>query len=160
MLAVIVCALALALTYPIRAYVAQRANIAALEAKRVAAQKQVDEMEQQRKRWDDPAYVEAQARERLRYVRPGEFSYVVADPPPKPAAVPVVGTGVHAPDAPWYDRLWSSVEVAGTPPKAVPKTAPKPAPKPAPQPARKPAVVKKTTPAETTRPVVTPFQPR
>jgi cell division protein FtsB len=30
-------------------------------------------------RWDDPAYIEAQARDRLLYVYPGEYSYLVID---------------------------------------------------------------------------------
>ena len=44
-----------------------------------AAQKQADltELEKQRARWDDPAYVRAQARDRLYYVMPGEISYLV-----------------------------------------------------------------------------------
>jgi cell division protein FtsB len=30
-------------------------------------------------RWDDPAYIEAQARDRLVYVYPGDFTYLVID---------------------------------------------------------------------------------
>ena len=55
----------------------QRQVVADLQAE--AAQKQADlsDLEKQRARWDDPAYVRAQARDRLYYVMPGEISYLV-----------------------------------------------------------------------------------
>ena len=36
-------------------------------------------MTEERKRWSDPAYIRAQARDRLYYVMPGEVSYLVLD---------------------------------------------------------------------------------
>jgi hypothetical protein len=36
-------------------------------------------MTEERKRWEDPVYVRAQARDRLYYVMPGEVSYLVMD---------------------------------------------------------------------------------
>ncbi len=39
----------------------------------------VDDLEEEVARWGDPAYIEAQARDRLLYVYPGEFSYLVID---------------------------------------------------------------------------------
>ena len=41
------------------------------------AQADVDELEAEIARWDDPAYIEAQARDRLYYVFPGDRSYLV-----------------------------------------------------------------------------------
>jgi cell division protein FtsB len=118
-LAVIVCALVLALTYPIRAYVGQRANIRSLEQQRTDAQRRVDALEAERAHWDNPAFVEAQARARLRYVKPGEKSLVVIGPQPSAPAASAAPAGPReaAPNDPWYQRLWSTVEVAGTPPK-------------------------------------------
>jgi len=119
-LAVIVCALVLALTYPLRAYFAQRAEISELERDRRAAQQRVDDLEARRDRWQDPAYVEAQARSRLRFVRPGDKPFIVIAPTPTPSsAAPTDQSGAGA-DDPWYDRLWSTVEVAGEEPKAKP----------------------------------------
>jgi cell division protein FtsB len=117
-LGVIVCALVLALTYPLRAYFAQRAEISGLERDRRAAQQRVDDLEWRRDRWQDPAYVEAQARARLRYVRPGETSYIVIAPMPTPTVAAPAGRPGAGADDPWYDRLWSTVEVAGEEPKA------------------------------------------
>ena len=49
----------------------------------VAAQEQdVAALEAERERWQDPAYVEQQARERLKFVKPGERSYTVLDAEP------------------------------------------------------------------------------
>lgn len=122
-LAVIVCVLVLALTPPIRAYVGQRGDIRKLEQARAEAQRRVDASQRERARWDDPAYIEAQARERLRYVKPGEKSLVVTGPAPARSVAPSAATPrVAAPDDPWYERVWSTVEVAGTQP-----SKPKPA---------------------------------
>ncbi len=61
-------------------------------------------------KWRDPAYVEAQARARLHFVRPGETAYVVISPDSAPAAVtPRVAEPVRVA---WFDSLWQSVEGA------------------------------------------------
>jgi hypothetical protein len=39
----------------------------------------VAELETDIARWDDPAYIEAQARDRLVYVFPGDYTYLVID---------------------------------------------------------------------------------
>lgn len=114
MLAVVVCLLAISLAYPLREYLSQRGEIGDYR-ERVAEQKQrVDELRKAKDRWDDPAYVEAQARERLRYVMPGETSFVVleADEVPAPDGVVVPAPAV-ADRRPWFADLWRSVEVAG-----------------------------------------------
>jgi cell division protein FtsB len=55
----------------------QRSQIASLE-RSVAQQKHdVSSLKTQVARWDDPAYIEAQARNRLLFVFPGEYSYLV-----------------------------------------------------------------------------------
>ncbi|HEU4806811.1 MAG TPA: septum formation initiator family protein, partial [Homoserinimonas sp.] len=63
----------------LRIWVDQRQEIAALEAEVKAAEEALDDLKDERARWDDPSYVETQARERLYYVKPGEFSYLVID---------------------------------------------------------------------------------
>ena len=68
-------------------------------------------------RWDDNAFVIAQARERLAYVFPGETPYRVVDPELVEAAKEEEGGAIHAPDTtvtnPWYSTLWDSIEEAG-----------------------------------------------
>ena len=50
-----------------------------LKAQVAAAKEAVKNMQIERKRWDDPVYIRAQARDRLYYVMPGEVSYLVMD---------------------------------------------------------------------------------
>lgn len=58
-------------------YVDQRQQIAALAASVEVSKEQVDDLQAQRQRWRDPAYITTQARERLYYVKPGEVVYLV-----------------------------------------------------------------------------------
>jgi cell division protein FtsB len=55
----------------------QRQQIADLRSVGASTQTELDDLTSQRARWDDPAYVRAQARDRLYYVMPGEISYLV-----------------------------------------------------------------------------------
>jgi cell division protein FtsB len=131
-LGVVVMVLALALTVPLRQYVAQRGKVARLRARPQQAQARVDALEARKRQLQDPAYVEQLARERLHFVRPGEVPYILLTPPPAPApSRPGVagGPGVGG-TGPWYSRLWGTVEAAG-------RTAPpRPAPSPTPTPSR------------------------
>jgi cell division protein FtsB len=55
----------------------QRSQIASLEKSVKQQQHDVSSLKSQVARWDDPAYIEAQARNRLLFVFPGEYSYLV-----------------------------------------------------------------------------------
>lgn len=110
--------LAFALVWPsVRVYREQQVALADLRADRDAAQAEVDDLNAQLTRWQDPAYVVAQARERLAYVFPGETPYRVVDPQvARPAAEGSVAADADrdvSADGPWFDRLWDSVEAAG-----------------------------------------------
>jgi cell division protein FtsB len=111
--------LAFALVWPsLRVYNDQRAQNAELRAERDAAQAEVDDLEAQLARWQDPAFVVAQARERLAYVFPGETPYRVVDPEvARPAAEGSAegdAEGGVTQTGPWFETLWSSVEAAGS----------------------------------------------
>jgi cell division protein FtsB len=58
-------------------YLDQRQRIAALEQSVQVTQDTVADLERERARWNDPAYITTQARERLYYVKPGEVVYLV-----------------------------------------------------------------------------------
>ena len=126
--------LAFALVFPsVRVYNDQRAQNAALSAERDAAQADVDDLDAQLARWQDPAFVVVQARERLAYVYPGETPYRVVDPEvARPAAVgsaDAAAGGEIVEGGPWFDTLWASVEAAGAEPaSAVAITEPSLAP--------------------------------
>ncbi len=102
-------ALGLSLALPIREWVVQRSTIASLEADVAAAQQRVADLQVAQQRWQDPAYVAAQARERLHFVRPGEIGYVVLGADDRPL---VVTDPAAAAETPWWSTLWESVNAA------------------------------------------------
>ena len=109
MLAAVVCVLGLSIAVPLRNYVSQRSELAAVHEQQLIVADKVAELERRRALLSDPRHVEAQARERLRYVRPGEAPYVVQLPPGETTAA-VAGTGnTVAPGQLWYGRLWKSI---------------------------------------------------
>lgn len=130
--------LAFVLLFPtVRAYLAQRADNAALVQHVAEARAQNDDLTAELKRWTDDAYVAAQARERLAFVLPGETAFRVVDPEtvPDPTAPIVDATGsgpalvAAGTTTPWYATIWESVKVAGAADVADANT---PAPTPAP----------------------------
>lgn len=98
-----------------RVFVEQRQQIADLEAQARQAQTQNAALEAQVARWSDPAYVRAQARDRLYYVMPGETSLlVINDVPPADPATDVVGNPTPAPaHTDWLSSLFVSSFTAG-----------------------------------------------
>ncbi|MFD6094160.1 septum formation initiator family protein [Oerskovia sp. NPDC060338] len=123
----VVVLLAVILLLPtVRAYVNQTGELRALRADVAEAQATRDALEVELGRWDDQAYVIAQARDRLSYVMPGERSWRVVDPDTvvddlDPETGQVVTDGPvdvagHV-GAPWYTSLWRSVQLAGEQPE-------------------------------------------
>jgi len=102
----------------LRAWLQQRAEIAAARADIARMQASVDELEREKQRWQDPAYVQQQARERFGWVLPGEVGYRV---------IGADGTTLGAPAAPaipaqdpaadWYGEVWGSIREAGEVPE-------------------------------------------
>jgi cell division protein FtsB len=111
-LAVVLCAIALSLAYPVREYIAQRRQIDQLLAQSAQTQAQLARLQAEAARLNDPAYIEQQARDRLHYCLPRQTCYVIVGGQPAhnagTAAAAVAGT-------PWYERLWSSVQQADRP---------------------------------------------
>lgn len=97
-------------------YLDQRQQIAALEAAVELTREQVADLEAERARWADPAYITTQARERLYYVRPGEVVYLVDnDLPPElaPQEQAPVSDEVEETRNDWMSQLVRSVTEAG-----------------------------------------------
>jgi len=78
-LVLVLSALLLAYAYPVRIYLNQQAEIAALRAHQRQQQAHIADLRAESAKWNDPAYVEAQARSRLQMGRPGETLYIVVD---------------------------------------------------------------------------------
>ena len=120
-LAMVVVVLVLTISYAtsLRIYFAQAHDIASTKAEIVQSQAAITDLQAQIARWNDPAYVAAQARERLGWLVPGETGYTVVGPDGKP-----LGGGLtldsSAPSGSeqqqmWWDRMWGSVAAADKP---------------------------------------------
>lgn len=97
-----------------RLFVEQRQQIADLEAAVAAQHSQVDTITSERARWSDPAYLRAQARDRLYYIMPGEVSYLIVDDvrPGGQARAPV-SESIQATAVDWVQSLFGSLIVSG-----------------------------------------------
>jgi cell division protein FtsB len=123
-LALVVCALALTLAYPIQRYVQQQQQISDLEEQVAEGKQHVQALEQEKQRWRDPNYVRQQARERLHFVLPGETGYVVLGGDQESDGSERTGGADEVLRQPWYDKLWGSVQAAAEEPR---RTGKKPA---------------------------------
>ncbi|MEU6253346.1 septum formation initiator family protein [Streptomyces sp. NPDC047043] len=106
LLVLVLCSLVVALAYPIRQYVSQRADIADLQRQKEQARQRVEQLRDLKARWQDDSYAEQQIRLRLHYVMPGETGYVVIDPD----AARKARLDHTAADRPWYANVWDGVD--------------------------------------------------
>jgi cell division protein FtsB len=112
---IILCLVVLAPSLKI--YIDQRQKIASIEAQNAQAKATITDLKSQKAQWDDPAYIEAQARSRLDYVFPGDFSYLVKDDGATAAVTTADGapisTKIQTTQVDWVSTLLSSVFTAG-----------------------------------------------
>jgi hypothetical protein len=100
----------------LRIFVEQRQQIVSLEQQVQAAKKSVADLKNQQARWSDPHYIENLARERLDYVFPGDFSYLITDlgsTKPKTANGQPISDKLQTTNVDWVASLLSSVFTAG-----------------------------------------------
>jgi cell division protein FtsB len=112
----------------LKAYFQQDSQIEQLRSQIDQSQKSINHLEDEKARWNDPAYVRQQARARFGYLMPGQTSYVVIGQDGKPlAAQATLGdprTQRAATPTAWWTTEWKSVELAGNPPSANQKDKP------------------------------------
>jgi hypothetical protein len=107
-------ALLLAYAYPVKIYLNQQAQIAALETSQASQRARIKNLQDETAKWKDPTYVATQARERLQMVKPGDTAYIVSgNGAPAPGGDPNAGRAADT--GPWYGQLWSSVRAADKP---------------------------------------------
>jgi len=97
-------------------YIDQRQKIAALEASVQVSADEIEALEQEQERWEDPAYITTQARERLYYVKPGEVVYLVdndIDPASLPQEQVPVSDELEKTPADWMPQLLRTIAGAG-----------------------------------------------
>ncbi len=110
-LAIVVCAMALSVSVPLRTYLSQREELAMRHQQQEQIRQEVRALERRKALLSDPQHVEAEARRRLGYVRPGETPYIVRlsererPDTERPAPPPE--------DDPWYEQLWNSLTGKG-----------------------------------------------
>ena len=104
----------------LRAYLQQRAHIGELKSQIAEREANINDLEREKKRWDDPAYVKAQARARFGYLMPGEAGFEVIGPDGEPLEAQA---SLNDPDdviktvpTAWWTSAWESMELAGNPP--------------------------------------------
>jgi cell division protein FtsL len=107
-LAVVICAIALSLAYPVREYMAQRQQIDQLVAQQRTMLTQVKNLQAEQAKLSDRSYIEQLARQELDMCLPGTQCYVVEGSQPL-----INGPQPQQPGPePWYAKLWRSVEQA------------------------------------------------
>lgn len=128
MLLAVVLLLIASYTSTLHAWWQARSEIQATKAEIATRKQSIVDLEDQIARWDDPAYVKQQAKERFGWVSPGEVGYRVigSDGKVQGADVPTLDAPPQASDPAWYDKLWGSVKESGKKPDRTPTTDPEP----------------------------------
>lgn len=119
-LAVVILMLTISYANSLRIYFAQSHEVATTKAEIADRQAKIADLQTELNRWNDPGFVELQARTRLGWVMPGEIGFTVVDADGKPlggGSELTTGTKPASDKAPqsWYTRLWGSVEAADKP---------------------------------------------
>lgn len=126
-LVLVLAVLAVSYASSLKAYLQQRAHIADLKGQIAQTSATIDDLEREKRRWSDEAYVRTQARERFGYVMPGETAYVVLDAQGEPiesrAELHDPRVVLAEPPTAWWQDAWESVELAGDPPEDTPPPA-------------------------------------
>jgi hypothetical protein len=103
----VLCAIALSLAYPVREYISQRRQIDQLQAQAHQLLLQQHRLEAERRLLHSPVYIAQQARDRLHMCLPTQMCYEIIGRSARPRDV-----AARVAEAPWYARLWSSVQQA------------------------------------------------
>lgn len=102
--------LVLTLALPGREFFRQRAQAKELRSAITVTEQRVASLQSQINEWQSTDHVEAEARRRLHFVKPGEVGYVVLSPDRQTVTGDMTrDLPVSAPKA-WYGHLWSTVE--------------------------------------------------
>jgi cell division protein FtsL len=108
LLAVVICAIALSLAYPVREYISQRQQIDQLVTQQRTMLAQVKTLQAEQAKLSSPSYIEQLARQELDMCFPGTQCYIVEG-----GQSPLITAPAQQPGrASWYETLWHSVQQA------------------------------------------------
>jgi hypothetical protein len=102
-----------------RAYLEQKDHLESLRASIADSEQNIEALQREKRRWNDPAYLEAQATQRFGWVMPGEIGFQVIDENGEPLhhedtlSDPDALEVVNEPA--WWETAWRSMEAAGNP---------------------------------------------
>lgn len=136
-LVVVLALLVVSYASSMRAYLRQRSQVEALQGQIAQSRHDISQLEREKRRWHDNAYAEAQIRERLGWVLPGETGYQVIGKDGKPLQDTSelsnpASVGRTVPD-PWWSTAYGSLQAADHPPTPKPAPASRITPPPAPK---------------------------
>ena len=119
MLVLVVAGLMVSYASSFRAYLDQRHHIEQLEASIARSQSEIASLQREKGRWEDPAYVVAQARARFAFGFPGEVGFQVLDEDGEPLhhEDSLSEPTQEVDDPEWWQETLSSLEAAGNPPE-------------------------------------------
>jgi cell division protein FtsB len=103
----VLCAITLTLAYPVREYIADHRQIDQLAASNARLAQQVKHLRAEARSLASPIVIEQEARDDLHMCFPAQTCYEVI-----PLAGPHAAAGAKPLGAPWYGRLWASVQKA------------------------------------------------
>lgn len=133
-LVLVLAVLGVSYTSSIRAWLNQRNEEQTLSAQITQQHEAIADLARSRQRWNDPAYIEDQARLRFGWVMPGERTFRVIGPDGTVLGTPRTQLASRLPapaaSAPWWSSFVGSVDAAATDP-AEAKTSHAPARTPA-----------------------------
>jgi len=112
-LLVILTALALGYTYPVRVYLDQESDIARMRVAQAEQRARIEGLREEVTKWQDDEYVISQARSRFYFVRPGETPLIpISETDDTPVDAAPAAARPEESAEPWYDTLWSSIRAA------------------------------------------------
>jgi hypothetical protein len=118
-LGTVIVLMALVLASPLQRYLQGRSDLNQAAQRLHDTNARVAELRRELAQWNDPAFVERQARARLQFARPGDRVYVVVMPgmsksdASREQVRPVLSTPGKAS---WQSKAWTTLQVADSPP--------------------------------------------
>lgn len=111
--------LAVSYASSMRAYLEQKQHLQELRESIADSRKNIAALQREKRRWRDPAFVEAQATQRLSWVMPGEISFQVIGEDGRPLDHEDTLSDPDAIDVEnepaWWETAWQTMEAAGNP---------------------------------------------
>ena len=111
--------LAVSYASSMRAYLEQKQHLQELRESIADSRKNIAALQREKRRWRDPAFVEAQATQRLSWVMPGEISFHVIGEDGRPLDHEDTLSDPDAIDVEnepaWWETAWQTMEAAGNP---------------------------------------------